>query len=257
MRAFALSLVVVATIALPASAATLKAKYFFNNTLASSVAGAPALTLIDPLGVSGYVTDTVFGVSRRVFEFNGTNAIGDQSGLSFDSTSLLTPDSSSVVLTFEFFDRQDEWRRILDVQDRTSDQGFYVDPDNVLNVFPLGGSAAAFTNNTYRNVGLTVGPGGAVNAYIDGGASLSNVTPILNIGASGILTLFADNLTGGFETEWSAGRVATVSFYDGVLTAEEIAAIDANPFVPAPEPAMVALFGFGIVALVKRRHARG
>ena len=40
------------------------ASYAFNNTLASSTAGAPALTATNPLGLSGFVTDTVMACRR-------------------------------------------------------------------------------------------------------------------------------------------------------------------------------------------------
>ena len=47
------------------------AQYEFNNTLASSAVGAPALIATDPLGLSGFVVDTVFGNSKPVWTFGG------------------------------------------------------------------------------------------------------------------------------------------------------------------------------------------
>ncbi|WP_226896013.1 PEPxxWA-CTERM sorting domain-containing protein [Polymorphobacter sp. PAMC 29334] len=251
------------TVAANAGAATLKASYFFDNTLASSTAGAPDLVAIDPSGTSGFVTDTVYGNSRQVFHVGGTNANANQGGLAFNSTGLLTSDSYSVALTFEFFDRANAWRRILDVTNRTSDAGFYVDPGNQLDVYPISGSSVAFTNDVYRNVALTVGPAGPnnVTGYIDGIGSFTTTTNTLDLLPGGLINLFIDNNMGGGQGEWSTANIASARFYDGVLTAAEVGAINHDPVTPppvggVPEPASWAmmLVGFGSIGTVLRRR---
>ena len=257
MKTFAA--VMAATLALTvgaAQAATLKASYLFNNNLSSSVGGASDLQLTNPTETGGFETDTVFGNSRTVLFIGGSNANASQGGLTFNSTGLLTSDSYSVALTFEFLDRTGQWRRILDVQERTSDNGFYVDPSNNLNVFPINGSNAGFTTNQYRNVALTVGPGGVVKAYIDGGASLSSTTNIMNIGPNGLINLFLDNTEGGGQQEWSQSRIAVANFYDGVLTSDEVFGINQNPTGAVPEPSTWAMMimGFGAAGVMMRRR---
>ncbi len=242
-----------------AQAATLKASYLFDGDLKSSVAGAPDLMLTDPSGTSGFQSDTVFGAARSVLFVNGTNSNAGQGGLTFDSTGLLTSDSYSIALTFQFLDGANAWRRIVDVQERQSDNGFYVDPSNNLAVFPVSGSSAGFTTGAYRNVALTVGPGGAVKAYIDGGASLSANTQIMNIGSEGIINLFLDNVLAGGQGEWSRSRIAVANFYDGVLTADEVFGIDQNPTGSIPEPSTWAMMilGFGAAGMMVRRRREG
>jgi hypothetical protein len=262
MKMKVLAAVAAATLALAAGAAqaaTLKASYLFNNNLSSSVGGAPDLVLTDPTGTSAFQTDTVFGESRTVLFIGGTNANADQGGLTFNSTGLLTSNSYSVALTFEFLDGTNRWRRIVDVEGRTSDNGFYVDPSNNLNVFPVNGSNAGFTNNQYRNVALTVGPGGEVKAYIDGGASLTSNTNIMNIGPNGLINLFLDNTQAGGQREWSRSRIAVANFYDGVLTSDEVFGINQNPTGAVPEPATWAMMimGFGAAGAMMRRRRDG
>jgi len=257
MKIFAAA--IAATLALTvgaAQAATLKASYLFNNNLSSSVGGAPDLVLTDPTGTSAFQTDTVFGNTRQVLFIGGDNSNANQGGLTFNSTGLLTSDSYSVALTFEFLDLTGQWRRILDVQERTSDNGFYVNPGNNLDIFPVSGSSAGFTTNQYRNVALTVGPGGAVNAYIDGGASLSTNTNIMQIGPNGLINLFLDNTVAGGQFEWSQSRIAVANFYDGVLTADEVFGIDRNPTGAVPEPSTWAMMimGFGAAGMMMRRQ---
>lgn len=245
-----------------ADAATLVANYLFNGNLHSSVGGAPDLVAVDPTSSNSFVTDTVHGSSRTVYAVNGQRfPTSDQGGLTFDGTGLLTSDSYSVALTFEFLAGDGAWRRIVDVQDRQSDNGFYVDPSNHLNVFPITGSSAQFLGGVYRNVVLTVGVGGDVNAYIDGGSSLHASTSIMNLGPNKSIGLFIDNVVAGGQGEWYPSRIAVASFYNGVLTADEAARINGDPTHPpgsggVPEPASWALMimGFGAAGSALRRR---
>jgi len=246
--------------ALPASAATLVGSYGFNNTLASSTGGGQTLGLIDPTGTSGFSTDTVFGQQRTVFDFRGTLASNQQSGLTFDTAGLLTPNSYSVALTFKFNERNGGWRRILDVSGRTSDNGFYVNTGNNLSVFPGSGSAGNLVSGAYRNVVLTVNAG-QTSAYIDGGASFTTNSNVMHLTSGpGRMTFFADDLLSPFRNDWSSGSIAALRVYDGVLSAAEIAELNQIPFVSGavPEPATWAMMiaGFGIVGGTIRRRRR-
>lgn len=56
------------------------ATWRFDRTLAADQAGAPALGVIDPLGLSGFVQDTVFGETRWVWRFDGNSTPSQPAG---------------------------------------------------------------------------------------------------------------------------------------------------------------------------------
>ena len=67
-------LVVGATVAGFSQSASLTATYTFQNTL-NSAGGGPALQGDDPLNRGSYLTDTVLGSQRTVYQFSGTPTI--------------------------------------------------------------------------------------------------------------------------------------------------------------------------------------
>ena len=241
----------VASAALVASACAAAgpvASYDFNNSFASTVAGAPVLTATDPLGLSGFGVDTVFGSSLNVYNFKGTSANTEQAGLTLNTTGLLTSNSVyTVELVFKFTERQNAWRRIVDVQNRTSDNGFYVDPSNNLNVFPIGGGSP-FTNDVYHDVFLT-DDNGVVKFYLDGSAQATLNTTVMNIDSNNLVNLFLDNVVGGGQNEYSSGSIARFQLYNEALGSGDIA-----PPVPEPQTYALLMAGLGVVAAVARRR---
>jgi hypothetical protein len=269
-RHAAAAAVALATVAFAggSDAATLEAQYLFGNTLTSSIAGAPALTAVDPAGTSGFTTDTVYGGSRTVYHFNGTNfPTSNQGGLVFDNSGgLLSSNSYSIGMVLKFDDRDGAWRRLVDVQNRQSDNGFYVNPANDLEVYPVFGGGSAFTTGAYHNVILTVDSSDNVDAYLDGVFAFSVNTPIMDIAnadnPANVVNLFLDNVVAGGQGEWSAGSIAVANFWNGPLTAAEVSGFVDDPFagptpppVGVPEPATIGLLG-GLLAgfgLLRRR----
>jgi hypothetical protein len=242
-----------AVCALAQATPTPVAQYNFNGTLASSVAGAPALTAVDTLGESGFVTDTVSGTSKTVYNFQGANEpTNDQAGLSLNTTGLITNSSVySVEMVFKFTERDNAWRRIFDTQERQSDNGFYVDPSNNLDVYPLAGGAK-FTNNVYHDVFL-VDNSGVVSFYLDGSAQANVTTSIMNLPADGVVNFFLDNVVAGGQGEFSSGDISLIRLYNSALDAVP------PPPPPIPEPGNLALMlgGLALVGgLARRRVAR-
>lgn len=224
------------------------AEYRFSGTLDSSVAGAPSLVAIDPTGSAGFAVDTVLGQSQSVYQFGGLASPGSsQGGLTLDVASLLAghSDNYSIEIVFKFNERDGAWRRILDVQNRQSDNGFYVDPSNRLDIYPVAGGDS-FTNGVYHDVFL-VNDHGLVSFYLDGGAPTTVTTSVMNIDANQRLNFFIDNLVGGGQGEYSSGSIALVRLYDSALSA---------PPAPIPEPAGYLLLGAGLALLAWRRRSQ-
>jgi hypothetical protein len=160
-------------------------------------------------------------------------------------------------MVFKFSDRNNAWRRILDVQNRQSDNGFYVDPSNNLDIFPVSGSTAAWTNDVYHHVVIT-DDGTTVVTYLDGVSQFTTNTSEMNLdfdttsNPNHLLGVFLDNSAAGGIGEWSAGEVSLLRLWDGVLTADEAQQLAVNPFVP--EPASLGLLGAGGIALLSKRR---
>src|SRR5437016_246331 len=145
-----------AMVAGSASAATPVATYEFNNTFAANEPGKPALTPTDPTLKSLFVPNTVLGSTRTVWEFNGSaSPPTQQAGVTAATMGLINPQSYSVDMVLLLLSNDNAWRRLIDVQNRQSDNGFYVNPGNTLAIFPVSGSTAAWTDGFHHHVGLT------------------------------------------------------------------------------------------------------
>lgn len=242
------------------------ATYLFKNTFAAVEGGRPALTSTDPLGASLFETDTVFGQSRTVYHFIGNTTPAQQAGLTLNTTGLVTPNNYSVELVAELSDGVGQYRRLLDVQNRQSDNGFYVDPSNNLNLFLFSSGNGGFTSSVYHHIVLTDASSNTVNAYLDGSLAFTTSSSVMHLDSdltdnpNKLLNFFLDNTVGGGQGEYSTGKIALARLYDSVLTGSQVSSLASRPFGAAntPEPNSFALLTgmclSGSVFLVRRRR---
>lgn len=241
-----------------ASAATVVATYHFNNTLSADEIGAPSLTSVDPLALNGFENAVVNGQTQRVFHWQGLGSDPAMNGgLSLNATGLLSYDNYSIEMSFEFLSAAQfgaGWRRIVDTQNRQSDNGFYVAPGNFLQVYPVATGTTVFTTPGFHTVVLSnfVQNGQReVKAYLDGSLELTSDTDQLNLDNANnpghLLNFFLDNLAGPAQQEYADGRIASLRLYDGIVVVS----------VPEPETYALMLLGLGFTAAVVARRRRG
>ena len=249
-----------------AHAASTVALYEFDGdfTPAAGVgSGASPLVSVDPLDRSAFISDTVNGVSRTVFRFNGDAfPSNSQGGLQFINGDLMNPDSYSIEAYFSL-DAVSGWRRIIDTRDRTEDTGFYV-LNGGLQLYPSNVGAGTFAANVYNHVILTFNGSTAV-AYLDGVAQSTQTTSYYALPASNVISLFLDNNVSVAPNEYSAGKIAWARFYDGALDAGEAlaayrSAVNFEVPPPIPEPSTYALLlagGATVLLAARRRGSAG
>ncbi len=203
------------------------ATYNFSGEFAAQQPGVPPVTLISPLGISGFTTATVFGTQRTVLALRGDSSPPEnQSGLIVPASLSLPPSNYSVEMIVRTTDDRTGYSRLLDVSDRQSDNGFYVDPSSGLNIYPTGGSISdLWTNGTFYHVVLTVSETSAV-AYLDRQPVLEVATTVMNLAPGIAIVVLADNLGSGGQGEWSPSEIALLRIYDTALTPLQVGLLD-------------------------------
>jgi len=232
--------------------------YQFQDSLAADQVGVTAISAIDPLGSSGFATATLYGTTRRVYQFSGNSSFNEQAGLSLDTAGLIAPDNYSIEIVFSFFATNQSpngYRRILDTHNRTADQGIYVNDGDRLIVSAVGGASASFNPSGVHHVVVTNSAAtNLISVYLDGVLAVSGAANSVDItNAAGRLNLFVDD---GFE--YSSGQVALVRLHDSVLSATDVAAIALSPLpaIPEPEAYVMMIVGVNLVGLIVRRTRR-
>ncbi|NDC04210.1 MAG: hypothetical protein EBZ81_14885 [Betaproteobacteria bacterium] len=213
-------------------------QYPFNNSFASTISGPPNLVPTDPLGTSYFTNEVVRGTLETVYRFQGNRANTQQAGLTLNVGGLVPTNSYSVEMVVSL-DAASGWRRLIDVMNRLSDSGFYVNRSSHLAVYPVeGGGAATVTPNEYHHVVMTVSPEGKVVGYINGQADFTFNTTLMNIDpVNPLLHFFLDNTSAGGQQEYSSGKIAVLRIYDIPLTGAQVLALaGAAGTVPAPSP---------------------
>jgi hypothetical protein len=215
-----------------ASGATLTHNYVLSNSLSDTL-GGPSL-------VADGGTQSATGYS-----------FGANQGLNL-SSALSNSGDYSILMDFSFTDLAG-FRKILDFQDRTSDNGLY-NLTAALEFFPVAAGSAVFSPNVLARVVLTRDAGTTkVTGYVNGAPQLSfnDSTPLAVFSATNNIIRFFedDNVTG--QREASAGLATEIQIYNGALTDDQVARLGGPGTGPSgvPEPAALTLVGFGLLSL--------
>jgi hypothetical protein len=248
-----------------AQAQSLIAHYQFNGNLNNSVAGSalPALEGITPEGG----LPNAFTTEAGAWTWTGASS-GPGIGLRLPTADLLDSyESFSIGIVFKFSNvgAPDDYRKIIDFKNGTSDDGLYF-TNGGLTAFdstadPANPVAGSFTANQTVALVFTRHSEGQVNVYANGSTTplITHTVPnnafLFSQGTSGTLRFFVDDNLG---SEYSpAGAVYDIRVWDGVLSSGQVGTY----FAAIPEPSTYAAFGglmaLGFVIWHRRRKSAG
>jgi uncharacterized protein (TIGR03437 family) len=223
-------LLLVAAVPLFAQSAALVATYNFQNSVAPSQGAASPLNVLNPTGNNAYITDTVLGQPRTVLQLASSRP-SQNAGFSVSTVNLLNPLSYSVEMLFTFTEGAGTFRRVLDVLDRTSDRGLYINNNGKFDFSRLASvSNFTLTNGSYVHMVMVVNDNRAI-LYLNGNADNNLSTNSMNLTtANRTLTFFLDNLQDTSPNEFASARVALLRLYSNPLTAAEARQLATSPF---------------------------
>jgi parallel beta-helix repeat protein len=190
------------------------ATFNFESSLDDAQSGRSLV----PVGPGRFVTDTVFGTQRTVYEFDAA------SGLTLDTNGLLGLETYTIEAVFRFDDVV-SWQKIIDFENRTEDTGLYV-YDGALQFYPEN-PGGVYWPGRYHRIVLTRAANGEVVGYIDGGEAFrfEDATDDLAIAdidnPENLLHFFLDDVATLYE-ETSAGRIAQLQVYNTALSATQV-----------------------------------
>ena len=199
-----------------------EADYRFQDTLASSVPGAPVLRNLNGTPPNDFGTEVVAGRNRRVLQF------AEGGGLRLgNATSLVAPNKYTITIRFRF-DATTAYARVLTFKPDSNvnaDTGLYVQDDDLVwydRRFP---DFATVIPDQWVEVTLTRSANGVVRGYVRDVQvfSFNDFNSRAVIDPNHIIRFFRDN----DNNEESSGAVARIRIWDEVLTADQVAHLSA------------------------------
>jgi uncharacterized protein (TIGR03437 family) len=208
--------------------ASLVGSYTFQNTLSPAFGATPELIRVDPQGRSGYITDTVLGQQRTVYQFLGTPT--EQAGLSLELQNVVNPLTYSFEMLFALTEGNGTNRRVYDNQNRESDRGIYINARNLFEFSRLSTGTATYASGQYVHLLVSISNNEA-RLYVNGVRDIRLGTNSMNITSPrGIVSFFLDNLTDTSTRDYSSGKIALLRIYTNAISDAEAAALGRDPF---------------------------
>lgn len=222
-------LALISVVGVSAQTASLVGTYTFQNSLNANQGGVAPLVAANPVGTNAFVTDTVLGQSRTVYEMVSAQP-GQNAGLSLNTTNLVNPNTYSLEMMFAFTDRAGQWRRVFDTLNRTSDRGLYINQSNQFEFSRLQRGTAAIASGQYVHMVMTVA-NNVARLYVNGNLDINLNTNSMNLTtADRVVHFFLDNLEDTSRTDFASARIALLRMYTNALTEAEVRQIAGNPF---------------------------
>ena len=132
--------------------------------------GSAALTASNPSGNNRFVTDTVFGQTRTVYDVTGSaSPRSAEGGLTYQAKDKVPRNNYSVEFVFSMSAGSTGWRRVYGCVNLTRSEGLYLDPSGYLAYYSGVSSTASdkLAAGTYYHVIMVKKPG-EVFLYVDG-----------------------------------------------------------------------------------------
>jgi len=198
------------------AAPALQADYRFQNTLASSVPGAPPL--LDIVGAGNGNNTFIPAGPRKVLR------VPEGNGLRLNNATSVIPRGNYTIAIRMRLDEIDSYARVVNFKGDGPDTGLYVFHGD-LDLYSLASvDNDAIAANTFVSVVLTRnGPNERIRGYVNGAPQFNLADPggygVMSV--ANVLRFFRDNS----NREESAGSVARIRLWDGPLSAAQVAAL--------------------------------
>ncbi|MGI9104579.1 MAG: PEP-CTERM sorting domain-containing protein [Terriglobales bacterium] len=185
----------------------------------------------------------------------GPNGYSFTKNNSLSLTGAVDPNNYSVEMVFSA-DSVSGWVKLFDFKNLTSDNGVYLCNGRVY-FYQYGPSDGFVTANTSNDLIITRdGSTKMVNLYLNN----VNIWSFVDSWSFAVLSqndlyfMHDDNATGGRES--APGTIKLIRTYDGALNQAQVNFVDADGRIltRAPEPATLALVGFGLAAVALRKR---
>lgn len=206
------------------------AAFFFDDNLNNAVEGGqPLVAITNPSFPSGFEEDST---GDTIYRFSML------SGFSWSTQGVLAPSSDyTIEMVFHYDDALTAYRKFIDFDNRTVDDGMYVlhaganlsDPD-VVHIYPEELSSGALPEQEWWHVTLTRSAAtNQVVLYVEGmqAVTFTDSTGQLDVGADQMLHFFLDDASSG-GGESGSGEVSRIRIFDEVLTGAQVTALYNN-----------------------------